>query len=177
MNDADPHMLIIHCRVRPVEGWPWTQRKKQLFKALLRAWGLVIEGHEEGHMSTFLNGPAADVSLVIRRAPLYLRAVQSAKKGEWDALDQLNDEPKPKEKVFAYRKIRDVMKGFMDGQTKGGGRRTGTYFEHGEYVFVEPQPNDEIMRSREKWQEWCFQQVAKEKDNGEKDEAARSESP
>jgi hypothetical protein len=52
----------------------------------------------------FLDGPAAREVLMLRRAPLFLRAVfNPRKKAEpWDALDQLDDEPKPHEQVHVY---------------------------------------------------------------------------
>lgn len=58
MSEAkEPARLILHCRILPRRlsddrPWPWIQRKKQLFKSLLRGWGLVIEWHDE----EFTNG-------------------------------------------------------------------------------------------------------------------------
>lgn len=51
MNDL-PERIILECRIKPIELangdlWPWTIRKRALFKALLRQWGLEIVSHEE----------------------------------------------------------------------------------------------------------------------------------
>lgn len=45
-------------------------------------------------MTTFTDGPAAETVLELRRAPKFLRVVRDAD-GTVDALDQLNDTPKP----------------------------------------------------------------------------------
>lgn len=51
-------------------------------------------------MTTFKDGPAEGRTLLLRRAPTLLRVVQED--GEFDALDQLNDEPGPRESIYCY---------------------------------------------------------------------------
>jgi len=52
-------------------------------------------------MSKFLDGPASGTTLMLRRAPIMLRAV-CGPNGEWDALDQLDDDPKADERIVVY---------------------------------------------------------------------------
>lgn len=51
----------------------------------------------------FTDGPAEGVTLpALRRLPVFLRVVQDAASGKWDALDQLEDEPREGEVVHVY---------------------------------------------------------------------------
>jgi hypothetical protein len=108
-------------------------------------------------MTRFLDGPAKGTTLFLRRAPVYLRAVQSADgsthAGAWDALDQLDDEPRSDERIVVYR---------LDGEPtwchinrRGGG---GIY-RGGSYRVVVPQPADEAVRSNIHWRQWVGEQV------------------
>ena len=54
-------------------------------------------------MIQFLDGPAAGHPMRLRRAPIFLRVVVDEKTGEVDALDQINDSPRPGEAMHAYR--------------------------------------------------------------------------
>lgn len=65
-------------------------------------------------MVKFLDGPAADQVLMLKRAPLFLRVTRGPthrdkKTGllahKWDALDQLDDEPTVKEDVYLYMAV------------------------------------------------------------------------
>lgn len=49
-------------------------------------------------MIEFLDGPAGNKTLELRRAPVYLRVVIDAD-GNIDALDQLDDRPKEDERI------------------------------------------------------------------------------
>jgi len=51
-------------------------------------------------MTRFLDGPAEGVTLMLRRAPIYLRVVHRGT--EWDALDALDDRPTPDETIYVY---------------------------------------------------------------------------
>jgi hypothetical protein len=103
-------------------------------------------------MTRFLDGPAAGVTLMLRRAPVFLRAV-TTDGGTWDALDQLDDSPQSTERIVVYR---------LDGEptwchiraTKGGGVYRG-----GAYRVLEHQPADERVRSTAAWRAWVGEQV------------------
>jgi hypothetical protein len=121
-------------------------------------------------MLKFLDGPAAVVGngLLIRRAPLHLRAVR-VPGGNWDALDQLDDEPQPDEAVFAYRQVRS--RGTV--HVRQAGRGNSGFFVMAEYALVEPQPAEDVLRDTSKWRAWCLAQqavqrvqAAKEADGG-----------
>ncbi len=57
-------------------------------------------------MLTFLDGPAAGLSLLCARAPLLIRVVRSPS-GRFDALDQVGDAPEFGERIFVYVKAQD----------------------------------------------------------------------
>ena len=103
-------------------------------------------------MTTFTNGPAKGSVLSLRRAPLFLRAVQDAK-GNWDALDQIDDKPKSSETVTVYRLVEN--RGMIHICSRSKGKNTGGYFAMASYELHDEQPGDEIVRDTSKWQEWC----------------------
>ncbi len=115
-------------------------------------------------MTNFLDGPAAGITLMLRRAPLFLRVTYDktfasavCKKGrtEWDALDMLDDTPAAHEFLYAYRREGNAGSVHIDGRDSKTGRRFGRTYTTAEYVLVQEQPDDETMRSAEKWQAWC----------------------
>ena len=114
-------------------------------------------------MTKFMNGPAAGVVLGLRRAPLYLRAVQNrfAEKAEWDALDMLTDRPDPNERIVAYRRTK------YDGHVHVCRRPSGSgYFAMAEYVVGDPQRADDVLRNTSKWQAWAEAQALAQAENG-----------
>lgn len=106
-------------------------------------------------MTKFTDGPAARESLMIRRAPPYLRVVVT-RCGKWDALDQLDDQPKPKEQIYAYRRTKKLGMCHI----KASKRSASGFYPIAEYAFIEPQPPEEVMRSTEQWRAWCLAQVS-----------------
>lgn len=105
-------------------------------------------------MTRFLDGPASGVSLVLGRAPLLLRVVQSAG-GEWDALDQIDDAPAPGETIHLYWiATRQPRVAFLDYQDRTG-RRRGQRMESADYVAYPAPPPDEVMRDNQRWRAWC----------------------
>lgn len=104
-------------------------------------------------MTKFLDGPAANVVLMLKRAPLYLRAVQ-APDGNWDALDQLADSPEPTEKVVAYKMTAGPFRAHLNM-----GRKGCFWAEGGEYRVVADQPTGDVLRSTTAWRDWCREQV------------------
>lgn len=95
-------------------------------------------------MAQFLDGPAAGVSLLLNRAPYFLRAVVDSK-GNWDALDQGDDLPKPDETIYVYRILVATASRFHLCSRGRGGVPSGWYTE-GQYKLVELQPSQEILR-------------------------------
>lgn len=103
-------------------------------------------------MTRFLNGPAKGQVLMLRRAPRFLRATEL--RGSWDALDQVADNPRAAEKLYAYEQTGQT--GTMHVRASGG---AGGFCPMADYRLVEPQPTDQEMRSNERWQRWCREQA------------------
>lgn len=98
-----------------------------------------------------IDGPAADQSFGCGRRPELLRVVRSPG-GKWDCLDLLDDEPRPRERIYLYECLRRAAGYFMCVRGPGGG---GGYHASGDYVFViAPRPGtelDEICRDAGRW--------------------------
>ncbi len=100
-------------------------------------------------MTRFIDGPAKDKALSLKRTPIFLRVTQSAD-GTWDALDQPEDTPRKDETVFAY-----MLKKFLGNcHIRASGGRSG-FYAMAEYRVVEPQPDYQTMRKEPSWREWC----------------------
>lgn len=106
-------------------------------------------------MIEFLDGPAAGETLQLRRAPQYLRVVYTEK--ETDALDQLEDEPRPEEDIMAYQLIEPATRLHLLVRGKKA-REKGGWWAVGKYTMCENQPPDEVMRDRARWQAWAREQ-------------------
>lgn len=104
-------------------------------------------------MSTFLDGPAAGVTLLFARSPVYLRVVLDTLNGGWDVLDQLDDNPAPFEEVFVYRRLGPAMTAHVN--RRGSGKPSGWY-EIADYVHVSNAPGDEL-RDNAAWHAWVEQ--------------------
>lgn len=101
---------------------------------------------------SFVDGPAAGVALELSRAPLLLRVVEArgVATDRWDALDRLDDQPRPEERIYVYRRRGAPMTGFIDG-TKYRGQ-----FLAATYVLFEEQPaTDAEARTTEAWRAWA----------------------
>lgn len=107
-------------------------------------------------MTTFINGPAVGVSLLLQRAPLYLRVVQGPD-GTWDALDQLGDTPKSDETIVVYEMVGEPSR--MHVQRREGGRRVCGWYEGGSYRLIVPQPDDTAVRATSAWRAWVSDRV------------------
>lgn len=105
-------------------------------------------------MSRFLDGPARGVDLELRRAPLLLRVTRSPS-GDWDALDQLDDEPKPDEIIYVYRREGEPTRAMVDWCDKGGRRRGGCR-EFADYQYVADAPVDAVLRNTDRWRDWAM---------------------
>jgi hypothetical protein len=110
-------------------------------------------------MTSFLDGPAAREMLMLWRAPIFLRVVENrrAKTNTWDALDQLDDEPKPHEVLYCYRLVKDT------GWTHiRAGRGCSGIYRNATYRVVANQPDQDTMRSKVGWRQWCIAERARE---------------
>jgi hypothetical protein len=110
-----------------------------------------------------LDGPAKG-TYSLRRAPLYLRAVVTAK-GKVDVLDMLDDRPRPGERVYVYRAddSPEFPSRFMlsdsiyvcvrtkDGAGAQAGGATGTYRHL-------PEVDGELVRETAAWRAWVAAQ-------------------
>lgn len=109
-------------------------------------------------MTRFLDGPAAGVTLFLKRAPVYLRAVQNADgpthPGDWDALDQLDDHPRASERIVVYRLEGEPTFCHINRGRKGGG-----FYRGGMYRVVDPQPSDTELRTDAGWRGWAAAQI------------------
>ncbi len=103
------------------------------------------------HATLFVDGPAKDVTLNLKRAPVFLRVTLTPQiiPPKWDALDLLDDEPNEFEKLYAYELTGTPIRGMIDGAKYRGP------FLASVYRVVTTQPSDETMRSRELWRDWC----------------------
>lgn len=102
-------------------------------------------------MTRFLDGPAKGQTLMLKRAPVYLRVVRDAG-GKWDALDQLTDAPALDEEIFVYVLDSHPGAAFIDGP-KVRGR-----YPIAAYRFIAPQPERHEVRDNGRWQAWCEKQ-------------------
>lgn len=102
-------------------------------------------------MIGLLNGPAEGV-FAVRRAPYYLRAVVSPN-DKRDVLDQLGDEPRPRERVFVYRKVREGTTYHI----KFSNRHDSGYYPDADYELVEGVDGQDL-RDNAAWRAWCLSQ-------------------
>ncbi len=101
-------------------------------------------------MTTFKDGPAAGKTLMIRRAPYYLRVTSHPIDGV-DALDQIGDTAKDDEMLTAYRVIGTPGAVHLNtGRKPGGG-----FYPVATYEMVAKQPMDAEMRTNAAWKTWC----------------------
>ena len=101
-------------------------------------------------MIRFLNGPAMGKTLMLKRAPRFLRVVQG-NDGEFDALDQVDDSPRDDERIVVYE-----IKGKPAMVHLNMGRKGGGWYPVAEYLIVPEQPEDAKVRSTPAWQAWCL---------------------
>lgn len=104
-------------------------------------------------MTTFLDGPAAGVTLSLSRAPLLLRVVQT-KAGQWDALDQLDDTPRFGETIHVYQQASFDGRVHLCRSGKGSG-----WFVIASYRLFPRPPADHEIRTTAAWRAWTTAQV------------------
>lgn len=107
------------------------------------------EGEGGGEVTRFQDGPAAGKTLMLKRAPIFPRVVVHSETGEVDALDQVDDSPRPGETCHAY-----ILTGRPGSChiNRGGGR--GGFYPVSEYRLVAEQPGQNTMRDLVAWRAW-----------------------
>lgn len=103
-------------------------------------------------MTRFHSGPHDGKTLMLRRAPIYLRAVDAA--GKFDALDQLEDTPEPHETLSCYVLMSPPGRCHILHRD----RKQSGWYVSADYKFVQPQPTDDQMRETSAWRDWTSQQ-------------------
>lgn len=105
----------------------------------------------------FLDGPAAGQSLGLRRVPIFLRVVIDRETGKVDALDQLDDVPRPTEEVHVYEGDRSTLfalRGDIIVCVRGADGMQQAATGSGEYHY-RPDVDGETVRDTEAWRAWC----------------------
>lgn len=95
-------------------------------------------------------------TLTLDRAPLFLRFTQNAK-GEWDALDQLDDVAEPGERIVVAQRHGEFGTIHVDRTVRG--RRVGEWYRTADYRPVADPPSDAVARDNEQWKRWCLARV------------------
>ncbi|HSI11752.1 MAG TPA: hypothetical protein VK961_06890 [Chthoniobacter sp.] len=104
-------------------------------------------------MTKFEDGPAQGNSLMLKRAPIFLRVVVNTQ-GEWDALDQLDDHAHQGESLYAYTLTGEP--GMCHILRRSGPKGGSGFYVMAAYRFVTPQPSDAEMRDNTAWREWTI---------------------
>ena len=104
-------------------------------------------------MTSFKDGPAAGKSLLLKRSPQFLRVVEAD--GEFDALDLIEDRPRPRETCYAYELVEARGMMHLNMRDRKGKRCCGWYAV-ADYRLVEPQPEQAVMCDTAKWQAWAL---------------------
>lgn len=102
-------------------------------------------------MIKFLDGHAEGQVLELRRLPMFLRVVRS-RGGNWDALDQLDDEPKASETIFVYKRRDDLP--ISKIHVCRSPRSKSGWLVSASYSVLPEQPGDEDVRSTAAWRPW-----------------------
>lgn len=118
-------------------------------------------------MIRFANGPAAGKILQLRRAPYFLRVVISPR-GNVDALDQLEDEPRPRERIHVYRRHGEAHAYHLKSSCPSV---TGFYVEAA-YLYHGDQPADAVLRDTQKWRAWAIDQAHPDDENQDSEKPA-----
>ena len=114
-------------------------------------------------MLTFLDGPAKGKAdgLCIRRCPRFLRVVVS-ERGEWDALDLIEDRVRYGETVYVYQLVENHGTIHLRRSDSHGHNASGR-FVRATWRLVDPQPDREIVTSNKLWAQWAVAENEKRK--------------
>lgn len=101
--------------------------------------------------SRFIGGPA-DKRMIgpFSPAPVMLRVVRDAE-GNWDALNEPDDTPKPQEQVFVYR-LNSIPR---TGHASCRPRSKSFWWSAADYVYHDVQPDRAVLADTERWRAWC----------------------
>jgi hypothetical protein len=118
-------------------------------------------------MIKFLDGPASAVVLDLKRAPRYLRVVRS-NRGNFDALDQLDDSPKLTEQIFVYK----MAEWHGVYHLRCSRRSASGFYPRADYRLNAEQPAEPVLRDTQQWRDWCMAQpevtpASKERSDGD----------
>jgi hypothetical protein len=101
-------------------------------------------------MVIFLDGPAENQGLFLRRSPTLLR-VCVGPRGRLDALDDPADVATEDEDLYVYRLAgRPSWMHVRAGKGMGGGRWAVAF-----YKLLEPAPPADVVRNNDAWSVWC----------------------
>lgn len=101
-------------------------------------------------MITFMDGPAAMQSLWLKRAPLFLRVVETPG-GNFDALDRLHDTPASDERIHVYLREGEAQLCHIRATGRSG------WYQMASYVLHADQPGEGV-RDTEDWRRWVLAQ-------------------
>lgn len=105
-------------------------------------------------MTTFLDGPAKGNTLMLKRTVIILR-VTVGPTGQWDALDQVEDQAATDELIHVY--VLWQCKGTTHIRAAKG--RGGFYnmvaYKHLEPFLNQPLPPQQALRDNKRWFDWC----------------------
>lgn len=102
-------------------------------------------------MTKFQDGPAKGSTLMLKRTPIFLRVTEVL--GVFDALNELDDVPRPEEKLYCYKFA--VHRG--NAHINAGRGRSG-FYPMVDYAICDRQPTDAQMRDNKSWAAWCDSQ-------------------
>jgi len=99
--------------------------------------------------------------IMLERAPKFLRFICAGllSSGKWDALDQLDDVPKPDEQVFAARLHREGTV-HIDRVVKR--KKVGEWIKTADYRMIDDGPPEAVLRDNDAWRAWCIERNAAE---------------
>jgi hypothetical protein len=103
-------------------------------------------------MTTFRDGPAAGTTLMLHRAPLFLRVVISPT-GHVDALDQPEDTALPGERVHVYQRAGEARLVHLSMAN----RRQSGFYQMAEYEH-RSDVDGETVRETSTWRAWAMAQ-------------------
>ena len=95
-------------------------------------------------MITFADGPAFGITLVLDRAPLFLRVTQNGI--TFRGLANESDEPEPTEIIYVYLRVPGTR---CKTATDQGIRLTACY------QYFQPQPKEKLIFHNHSWRGWA----------------------
>jgi hypothetical protein len=72
----------------------------------------------------------------------------------WDALDQVDDNPRRDEEVYVYVLMEEPTRYHL--LIRGKGKREGGWYQDGKYKHLPEKPEDHVLRDNERWRRWTL---------------------